>query len=200
VASGVRHIARDKCNFPGNLQPNLIELTASTRSKYPHLTIPVGNFDSYFPSPSTGKSTTPTVMDICHIYTLGVSSNISRGRIEEAMDTNLLEVAGSSETARTLATCNHHYSIRTTILRLLEYCCLNATWDWHQGFTQTTTKGDDNNYHKVKLQISPRETHWQTLLCSLVYTAISFLCTLSSYFCTFPCNVNRLDPVLNVPE
>jgi len=42
-------------------------------------------------------------MDICHIYTLGVSSDISHGRIKEAMDTNLLEVAGSSETAHTLA-------------------------------------------------------------------------------------------------
>jgi len=31
-----------------------------------------------------------------YIYTLGVSSDISHGRIKEAMDTNLLEVAGSS--------------------------------------------------------------------------------------------------------
>jgi len=42
-------------------------------------------------------------MDICHIYTLGVSSKISHSRIKEAMDTNLLEVAGFSETAHTLA-------------------------------------------------------------------------------------------------
>jgi len=61
-------------------------------------------------------------------------------------------------------------------------------------------KGDDYNYHKAKLQLSPGETHWQTLLHSLVYTAISFLRTLYSYFRVFPCNVNRLDPVLNVPE
>ena len=51
-------------------------------------------------------------MDICHIYTLEVSSNISHGRIKEATDTNLLEVAGSSETAHTLATWNHLDSIR----------------------------------------------------------------------------------------
>jgi len=154
------------------------------------------NFDSYFPSPSSGKNTTPTVMDICHIYTLGVSSDISHSRIKEAMATNLLEVAGSSETAHTLAACNRLDSIRTTILRLVAYRCLNVTQEQRQGFTQTTTKGDDYNYHKS----SPRETHWQTLLRSLVYTAISFLRTLYSYFRTFPCNVNRLDPVLNVPE
>ena len=47
---------------------------------------------------------------------------------------------------------------------------------------------------------SPREMHWQTLLGSLVYTAIIFLRTLYSYFRAFRCNVNRLDPVLNVPE
>jgi len=139
-------------------------------------------------------------MDICHISTLGVSSDISHGRIKEAMETNLLEVAGSSETAHTLAACNHLDSIRTTIPRLVAYCCLNATRNRRQGFTQTTTKGDDYNYHKAKLQLSPRETHWQTLPGSLIYTAISFLRTLYSYFRAFPCNVNRLDPVLNVPE
>ena len=135
----------------------------------------MGNFDSYFPSPSTGKSATPPAM---HISTLGVSSDISHGRIKEAMDTNLLEVAGSSETAHTLAASNHLDSIRTTIPRLVAYCCLNATRNRCQGFTQTTTKGDDYNYHKAKLQLSPRETHWQTLLSSLIYTAISFLRTL----------------------
>ena len=160
----------------------------------------MGNFDSYFLSPSTGKSATPTAMDICHIYTLGVSSNISHGRIKEATDTNLLEVAGSSETAHTLAAWNHLDSNRTTIPRLLAYCCLNARRERRQGFTQTTTKGDDYNYRKAKLQLSPRETHWQTLLLSLVYKAISFLRTLYSYFRAFPCNVNRLVPVLNVPE
>ena len=160
----------------------------------------MGNFDSYVPSPSTGKSATPTAMDIWHIYTLGVSSNISHGRIKEAMDTNLLEVEGSSETAHTIAACNHLDSIRTTIPRLLAYCCLNATQEQRQGFTHTTNKGDDYNYHKGKLQILPRETHWQTLLRSLVYMAINFLRTLYSYYCVFPCNVNQLDPVLNVPE
>ena len=139
-------------------------------------------------------------MDICHISPLGVSSDISHSRIKEAMDTNLLEVAGSSETAHTLATFNHLDSTRTTIPRLLAYCCLNATRERHQGFTQTTTKGDDYNYHKAKLQLSPRETHRQTLLCLLVYTAISFLRTLYSYFRVFLCNINRLGPVLNVPE
>ena len=134
-------------------------------------------------------------MDICHISPLGVSSDISHSRIKEAM-----EVAGSSETAYTLAACNHLDSTRTTILRLLTYCCLNATRECHQGFTQTTTKGDDYNYHKAKLQLSPREMHWQTLLHSLVYTALSFLRTPYSYFCVFPCNVNQLDPVFNVPE
>ena len=139
-------------------------------------------------------------MDICHIYTLGVSSNISHGRIKEATDTNLLKVAGSSETAHTLAAWNHLDSNRTTIPRLLAYCCLKATRERRQGFTQTTTKGDDYNYHKAKLQLSPRETHWQTLPGSLIYTAISFLRTLHSYFRAFPCNVNRSDPVLNVLE
>jgi len=122
-------------------------------------------------------------MDICHIYTLGVSSSISHSRIKEAMDTNLLEVAGSSETAHTLAPCNHLDSIRTTISRrLLAYSCLNARLERRQGFTQTTTKGDDYNYYKAKLQLLPRGTHWQTLLRSLVYTAISFLCTLYKLF------------------
>jgi len=99
-----------------------------------------------------------------------------------------------------LAACNHLDSIRTTIPRLLAYCCLNVTRERRQGFTQITTKGDDYNYHKAKLQLSPRETHWQILLRSLVYTAISFLHILYSYFRVFPCNANRLDPVLNVPE
>ena len=76
-------------------------------------------YGSYFPSPSTGKSATPQVIDICYIYTLGVSSDISHGRIKEAMDTNLLKVAGSSETTRTLAACDHIDSIRSTIPRLL---------------------------------------------------------------------------------
>jgi len=136
------------------------------------------------------------------IYILGVSSDISHNRIKEAMDTNLLEEAGSSETAHTLAACNCLNSIRTTIPRLVAYCCLNATRERRQGFTQTTTKGDDYNYYKAKLQLSSRETHWQTLLRSLVYTTISFLRTLHVYSCfhVFPCNVNRLDPVLNVPK
>ena len=99
-------------------------------------------------------------MDIYHIYTLGVSSNISHGRIKEAMDTNLQEVVGSSETAHTLAAWNHLNSIRTTIPRLFAYCCLNAIRERHQGFTQTTTKGDDYNYHKAKLQrFPPPPTH-----------------------------------------
>jgi len=63
------------------------------------------------------------------------------------MDTNLLKVAGSSKTACTLAMCDHLDSIRTTIPRLLAYCCLNAIQEWCLGFTQTTTKGDDYNYH-----------------------------------------------------
>ena len=134
----------------------------------------MGNFDRFFHSPSTGKSATPPAMDICYLYTHRVSSDISHSRIKETMDTNILEVAGSSETACTLAARDHLDSIRTTILRLLAYCCLNAILKWHQGFTQTTNKGDDYNYHKVKLQLSPRETHWQTLLHSLVYIAISF--------------------------
>ena len=138
-------------------------------------------------------------MDTCYIYTLGVSSDISHGKIKEAMNTNLLEVAGSSDTARTLATGNHLDSIRTTIPRLLAYCFLNVIQKWCQGFTQTATNGNDYNCYKAKLQLSPREMHWQTLLCSLVYTAISFPRTLY-YCCVFPCNANRLDPVLNMPE
>ena len=90
------------------------------------------------------------------------------------MDTNLLKVAGSSETACTLAMRDHLDSIRTTIPRFLAYCCLNAIREWCLCFTQTTTKGDDYNHHKVKLQRSPRETHWHTLLHLLVYTDISF--------------------------
>ena len=88
MASGVCHIARDKCNFMGNLQiksdqTNSIILIAT----FFHLLL--------------AKSATLPTMDICHI---GVSSDISHGRIKDAMDTNLLEVAGSSETACTLAT------------------------------------------------------------------------------------------------
>ena len=117
-----------------------------------------------------------------YIYT--VSSDISHGRMKAAMDTNILEVARSSETACTSVMCNRLNSIRTTILRLLAYCCLNAIQKQCQGYTQTTTKGD--NYHKAKL--SPWEMHWQTLLHSLVYAAISFLRTLYSYFHVYPCN------------
>ena len=116
-----------------------------------------------------------------YIYTYRVSSDISHGRIKAAMDTNLPEVARSSETACTSVTCNHLNSIR---MRLLAYCCLNAIQKQCWGYTQTTTKGD--NYHKAKL--SPREMHWQTLLHSLVYAAISFLHTLYSYFHVYQCN------------
>jgi len=57
---------------------------------------------------------------------------------------------------------------QTIILRLLAYCCLNAIQKQCQGFTQTTTKGGDYNYHKVKLQLSPRDTLADfTLLVSL---------------------------------
>ena len=71
MASGVHHITKDKCNFPGNLQTKS-DRTNSINMKQ------VSNFSQWemliatFPSPSTGKSATPTVMDICHIYTLGV--------------------------------------------------------------------------------------------------------------------------------
>ena len=98
-------------------------------------------------------------MDICYIYTLGVSSDIFHSRTKESMDTNFLEVAGSSETARTLVMCDHLNSVRTNILRLSAYCCLNAIREQCQGFTQTTTKGDDYNYHIAKLRLSPREMH-----------------------------------------
>ena len=101
-----------------------------------------------------------------YIYTYRVSSDISHGRIKAAVDTNLLEVARFSETACTSVTCNRLNSIR---MRLLAYCCLNAIQKQCWGYTQTTTKGD--NYHKAKL--SPWEMHWQTLLRSLVYIAIS---------------------------
>jgi len=49
-------------------------------------------------------------------YTYRTSLDISHGGIIEAMDTNLLEVAG------TVAACDHLDSIRTTILRLLFEC------------------------------------------------------------------------------
>lgn len=77
-------------------------------------------------------------MDICYIYTHGVSPDITHSRIKEAMDANLLDVAGSSETAHTLAAHDHLISIRTIILSLV-HCCLNATREQHQGFTE-------NNY------------------------------------------------------
>ena len=44
------------------------------------------------------------------------------------------------------------------------------------------------------------EMHWQTLLCSLVYTAISFLHSLYSYFHVFLCDLNWLHLVLNMSE
>jgi len=44
--------------------------------------------------------------------------DISHGRIKAAIDANLLEVVGSSETAHTLTACDHLDSIRTTIPRL----------------------------------------------------------------------------------
>jgi len=36
-------------------------------------------------------------------------------------------------------------------------------WSRPAGITQTTTKGDDYNYHKAKLQLSPREMHRQII-------------------------------------
>ena len=68
----------------------------------------MGNFVSYFRSPSTGESATPPEMDICFIYTHGISLDITHGGIKEVMDTNLLEVAG------TVAACDHLDFIRTT--------------------------------------------------------------------------------------
>ena len=109
-----------------------------------------------------------------YIYTYRVSSDISHGRIKAAMDTNLLEVARSSETACTSVTCNRLNSIR---MRLLAYCCLNAIQKQCQGYTQTTTKGD--NYPKRSYH---PESCTDRLFHSLVYAAISFLHTLHSYF------------------
>jgi len=39
----------------------------------------MGNFDSYFRLPSTGKCATSPVMDICYIYTHGSSDISHRG-------------------------------------------------------------------------------------------------------------------------
>ena len=92
MASGVHHITRDKCNF--NLwvtcKPILTKLTASINMKHVYTSnySPWGNFDSYFCSPSTGKSATRPAMDFCCIYTHRVCSYISHGKIKEAMDTN----------------------------------------------------------------------------------------------------------------
>jgi len=58
--------------------------------------------------------------------------------------------------------------------------------------TTTTTK-QSYSYH-------PERCTGRLYSRSLVYTAISFLQTLYSCFRVFPCNINRLDPVLNVPE
>ena len=76
--------------------------------------------DSYFPSPATGESAITPVM---HNYTHGVSTDISHGRIRVAVNVNFVEVAGSSESARTLATRDHLDSIRTAIPSLI-YCVL----------------------------------------------------------------------------
>jgi len=46
------------------------------------------------------------------------------------MDTNLLEVAGSLRLL-TITACDELDSIRTTILRFIAYCCLNAIQEWH---------------------------------------------------------------------
>ena len=78
-----------------------------------------------------------------YIYTYRVSSDISHGRIKAAMDTNLLEVVHSSETACTSVTCNRLNSIR---MRLLAYCCLNVIQKQCRGYTQRTTKGE--NYQR----------------------------------------------------
>ena len=43
------------------------------------------------------ESATTPVMDICHIFTHGVSTDISHGRIRVAVDVNFVEMAGSSE-------------------------------------------------------------------------------------------------------
>ena len=78
MASRVRHIARDKCNFLGNLQTKSNQ-TNCINMKQVHLLL-------------------AKVMDICYINTLGLSSDISHSKIKVVVDTNLLEVAGSSET------------------------------------------------------------------------------------------------------
>ena len=58
-------------------------------------------------------------MDICHTYTHGVITDISHGRIRVAVDVNFVGVAGSSESAHTLATHDHLDSIRTAIPSLI---------------------------------------------------------------------------------
>ena len=78
MASRVRHIARDKCNFPGNLQTKSNQ-TNCINMKQVHLLL-------------------AKVMDICYINILGLSSDISHSKIKVVVDTNILEVAGSSET------------------------------------------------------------------------------------------------------
>jgi len=137
----------------------------------------MGNFDSYFSSPSTGKSATPPVRDICLPTLLEYVQTFPK---VESMNTNLLEVAVTSETAHMLA---------ATPLGPPYWGFKDIAFECHMGavpgFTRTTTEGDDYNYHKAKLQLWPRETHWQTLLHSSVYTAISFsiqCIVISAYF------------------
>jgi len=60
-------------------------------------------------------------MDECYIYTHGVSSDISHSRIKRPMDTNLLEVAGSSEAVQTLAMFDLLNSIRGFSILPFEY-------------------------------------------------------------------------------
>ena len=86
--------------------------------------------------------------------------------------------------------------------RAFDFCHLNST---HAGMVPLVLT---DNYHKVLTQlvqheataITQRDTR-QTLVRELLHTAIIFLRILYILISThFPDNVNRLDPVLNVPE
>ena len=61
-----------------------------------------------------------------------------------------------------------------------EYSCLSSTQEWCQVFTQPATKGNDQNKHKAQLQLSPRETHWQTSNCWVFLHILSIYI----YYCT----------------
>ena len=154
------------------------------------------NFDSYFPSPSTGKSATPSAIDSYHIYTFGEVQTFPTVELKRPWTQTCWRWPVPP---RLLA----HFprAITSTPLRP-PYWGLEYTAVWMP--YRSSAKVSHKQLPRVRTTTTTKQRYSypqrDTLLHLLVYTTISFLRTLYSYFHVFPCNVNWLDPVLNMPE